>query len=224
MGVVVKQVKFVARISLTAIFFSASPFFANAANATDGIHCRKTSAAKHLPITVSRPSSILNGSPTFVLQTNCGNIVISGIGKSAPLAVTAIATLSNAGFFNNSLCHRLTTEGIWVLQCGDPTFSGGYQLPWYYPNENLPAGVNNNYPAGTVAMAHRPHDTNQPAQNGSQFFLVYKDTTLPPDYTIWGTITQGLDIVKYVASQGVADGSGDGKPKQRIAIQSVSVK
>jgi len=130
-----------------------------------------------------------------------------------------MSALAKAGYFNQSLCHRLTTSGIYVLQCGDPTATGTGGPGFSYPDENLPASGANNYPAGTIAMANSGPNT-----NGSQFFIVYKDTTLAPSYTIWGKITKGLAIVQKLAAIGVAGGGQDGKPKQTIAIQSVTVR
>jgi peptidyl-prolyl cis-trans isomerase B (cyclophilin B) len=126
--------------------------------------------------------------------------------------------LARGGFFGNSLCHRLTTQGLYVLQCGDPTATGAGGPNFSYRDENLPANTANNYPAGTVAMAN-----SGPSTNGSQFFLVFADTTLGPNYTIWGTITQGLDIVKYIAKLGVKGGGADGRPAQSIAILRATV-
>jgi len=223
MGVVVTQKKVVA-VAVLVFIASCIPATAFAGPKQSLPSCKSTDAVKHAPVTVSRPTSFLNGDRIITLNTNCGNIVISADTKDAPAAVTAMTTLAQAGFFNNSLCHRLTTSDLWILQCGDPTASGEFQLPWWYPNENLPGNVTANYPEGTVAMAHRPHDPSQPAQNGSQFFIVYKDSTLPPDYTIWGHVIKGLNIVKYVATKGTLSGSSSVLPKQPIAIQSVSVK
>ena len=95
---------------------------------------------------------------------------------------------------------------------------------WTYDSENLPPNDWNNYPAGTIAMYNSGIDAHGRGTNGSQFFIVYKDTTLGADYTIWGQVTSGLDIVKKVAAAGVVGGGTDGTPKQTIAIESVSVK
>ena len=156
---------------------------------------------------------------TFTLNTNCGQIVFTGFGSKATTTITVMSALAKAGYFNQSLCHRLTTSGIYVLQCGDPTATGTGGPGFSYPDENLPASGANNYPAGTIAMANSGPNT-----NGSQFFIVYKDTTLAPSYTIWGKITKGLAIVQKLAAIGVAGGGQDGKPKQTIAIQSVTVR
>ncbi len=223
MGVVVKQKKVVA-VAVLVFIASCLPATAFAGSRQSSLNCKPTDAIKHTPITVAKPNALLNSDRVITFHTNCGNIVISADTKDAPAAVTAMVSLAQAGFFNNSLCHRLTTSDLWVLQCGDPTTSGEFQLPWWYPNENLPGNVNANYPEGTVAMAHRAHDPNQPAQNGSQFFIVYKDTTLPPDYTIWGHVIKGLNIVKFVGSKGTLNGSSSVLPKQPIAIQTVSVR
>jgi len=155
---------------------------------------------------------------SLTLATNCGNIVIDMFGELAPETVASAAFLADTGFYDATACHRLTTAGIFVVQCGDPAGNGtggpGYQLP----DENLPAEGEANYPAGTVAMANAG-----PGTAGSQFFLVYEDTTLPPGYTIWGEVSEGLDILRSVADAGVADGSGDGLPAQPLVIESATV-
>lgn len=155
---------------------------------------------------------------TLTLATNCGDIVIDLFADNAPATVASMAFLADTGFYNATACHRLTTAGIFVVQCGDPAGNGtggpGYQIP----DENLPAEGAANYPAGTVAMANAG-----PGTSGSQFFLVYEDTTLPSGYTIWGQITQGLDVIQAVAGAGTADGGGDGLPAQPLVIESATV-
>jgi peptidyl-prolyl cis-trans isomerase B (cyclophilin B) len=155
---------------------------------------------------------------TISFTTNQGEIVIETTPSLAPLTVNAIAALAQKNYFDNSICHRLTTEGIFVLQCGDPTGTGTGGPGFNIPDENLPEAVENNYPAGTVAMANAG-----PGTSGSQFFLVYQDTTLGPDYTIWGSITSGLDILQTIASAGVVDGGTDGAPATGVTIESTKV-
>ncbi|MFM8515536.1 MAG: peptidylprolyl isomerase [Actinomycetota bacterium] len=147
------------------------------------------------------------GSITFA--TNCGDIVIDVLADAAPRTVASAEFLVNEGFYDSTTCHRLTTEGIFVLQCGDPAGNGTGGPGYALPDENLPSSEGVNYPAGTVAMANAG-----PGTAGSQFFLVYEDTTLPPGYTVWGTITQGLDVVPAIAQAGVAGGATDGAPAQ----------
>ena len=166
----------------------------------------------------SAPEATTAAAGALTLTTNCGDIVIDLLADDAPATVASIDFLATEGFFDATACHRLTTAGIFVLQCGDPAGNGtggpGYQIP----DENLPAEGAANYPAGTVAMANAG-----PGTGGSQFCLVYEDTTLPSGYTIWGQITEGLDIVRAVAEAGVADGGGDGLPAQPIVIESATV-
>jgi peptidyl-prolyl cis-trans isomerase B (cyclophilin B) len=191
--------------------------------------CAKSTAKGHAPAKVKQPAvAAKNMAKTLTLTTNCGPIVISLLGSKAPITVTSIATLANAGYYNKSLCHRLTTEGIFVLQCGDPTASGsGSPTGWKgYIDENLPKVGAKNYPAGTVAMAN-----SGPKTNGSQFFLVYQDTQLGPDYTIWGKITKGLDLVQKIGAVGAYQMSGeqamyapDGFPIQMVEIVKASAK
>jgi peptidyl-prolyl cis-trans isomerase B (cyclophilin B) len=206
-------------ISLTGCGSSTKEASQPAPVAKDGITCTETKATAHDPKVVPTPSEILKEFPkTFTLVTNCGDIVITTVGSKAPFTLTSIAALAKGGFYDDSLCHRLTTEGLFVLQCGDPTATGGGGPQFRYPDENLPQNVDNNYPEGSVAMANSGPNT-----NGSQFFLVYADTTLAPSYTMWGTITSGLDIVKAIAKAGAEGGAPDGKPARTIAISKVLV-
>ena len=156
---------------------------------------------------------------SITFTTNQGEIVIETTPALAPLTVNAMAALAQKNYFDNTICHRLTTEGIFVLQCGDPTGTGTGGPGFNIPDENLPQPIDNNYPAGTVAMAN----SGLPGTSGSQFFLVYQDTTLGPDYTIWGSITSGLDILQTIASAGVVDGGADGAPLTGVTIESTKV-
>lgn len=183
------------------------------------IKCAPTKAAGHAPKDVAPAQKLPKKlARTFTFETNCGNIVVTTVGAKAPITITQLATLAKRGYFDDSLCHRLTTQGLYVLQCGDPTATGTGGPNFTFPDENLPTATANNYPAGTVAMAN-----SGPGTNGSQFFLVFADTTLGANYTIWGTITQGLDIVKAIAKAGVKGGGADGTPNQAIEIKRVVV-
>jgi peptidyl-prolyl cis-trans isomerase B (cyclophilin B) len=211
-------VKRVSTAVLGLVFLVGSISFVPSAQAA-ALKCTPTKAVGHDPKKIATPKKVLTTFPKkFTLVTNCGNIVITTVGAKAPFAMTSIAALAKGGYYDNSLCHRLTTQGLFVLQCGDPTATGRGGPQFTFPDENLPANTANNYPAGTVAMANSGPNT-----NGSQFFLVYANTTLAPSYTIWGTITSGLDIVKAIAKAGGAGGAPDGKPAKTIAIQKVLV-
>jgi peptidyl-prolyl cis-trans isomerase B (cyclophilin B) len=159
----------------------------------------------------------------LTLGTSCGDITITLDGAKAPQASSAMLALARAGYFDGTPCHRLTTKGIYVLQCGDPTGTGtggpGYT---YGPVENAPK--QDLYRAGTVAMARQ---SGKGDSMGSQFFLVYRDSTIPSDtaggYTVLGKITKGLGVVKKVAAAGDQTGTGDGGPKLPISIVSTKV-
>jgi peptidyl-prolyl cis-trans isomerase B (cyclophilin B) len=160
---------------------------------------------------------------TFNIKTSCGNVTVELDGKKAPQAVSTMLMLAKSGYFDGSPCHRLVTSGIFVLQCGDPTGTGtggpGFS---YGPVENAPK--NDLYKAGTVAMARQ---SGNGKSMGSQFFLVYKDSTIPSDaaggYTVLGDITKGIDVVNKVAEGGVSGGAGDGAPTRPVSITSTSV-
>lgn len=179
------------------------------------VKCKVTKATAQSPMRIPAPENLMKRAPKFLtLQTNCGNIVIETFAKAAPVTITVMSQLARGGYFDRTLCHRLTTEGIFVLQCGDPTATGSGGPTFRYRDENLPPASEDNYPEGSVAMANSGPNT-----NGSQFFLVYKDTTLGPNYTLWGKIVSGLEIVKYIAQGGVKDGGVDGTPLRTIGIE-----
>jgi peptidyl-prolyl cis-trans isomerase B (cyclophilin B) len=168
------------------------------------------------------PAKPVTGTYQMTIDTNLGSIVIA-LDAKAPCTVNSFDYLAAKKFFNNTICHRLTTQGLKVLQCGDPTGTGSGGPSYGFANENVPPPGNPNsnatYTRGEVAMAH----SNQPNSNGSQFFIVYGDSPIPDDYTIFGKVTQGLDIVDKVAKAGTSDGSGDGTPKQKTEIKDLSV-
>jgi peptidyl-prolyl cis-trans isomerase B (cyclophilin B) len=157
-----------------------------------------------------------HGSYTAVLNTNCGAVTLSLLTAQAPHTVNSFVFLAGQKYFDHSPCHRLTTAGIFVLQCGDPTGTGTGSPGYTIPDENL-AGAT--YAAGTVAMAN----TGQPHTGGSQFFLVYRDTQLPPSYTPFAKVTAGLDILQRIAARGTTNGGPDGAPRSPVVIDSVSV-
>ncbi|MGV0816165.1 peptidylprolyl isomerase [Mycolicibacterium boenickei] len=162
------------------------------------------------------------------VTTDRGNIGLDLANGKAPCTVNNFASLAHQGFFDGTQCHRLTTGSLAALQCGDPSGTGtggpGYRFPNEYPTNQYrlsdPAvEVPVVYPRGTVAMANAG-----PGTNGSQFFLVYEDSLLPPTYTVFGTIDKsGLATLDAIAADGVADGSNDGKPAKPVTITSVSV-
>lgn len=162
----------------------------------------------------------LKAAQLWTLETNCGDIEIELFTNKAPITVNSFAFLTAENWMDGIVCHRLTTSGLYVLQCGDPTATGTGGPGYTIPEENLPAAGENNYPAGTVAMAR----TATPGSGGSQFFIVFQDTTLGPDYTIFGQVTKGLEIVQDIAENGVFGGGADGIPNQPIGFLNVEME
>jgi len=155
------------------------------------------------------------------VTTNCGDVTMELDGVTAPQTVASFLSLAKSGYWEDSPCHRLTTSGIFVLQCGDPTGTGGGTPGYGYGVENAPPSFT--YPRGSLAMAR----TKDPKSNGGQFFIVYKETTLkdPTGYSIFGKIISGMDIVDRVAAAGAtpADANQNTAPLQPISILAVNV-
>jgi peptidyl-prolyl cis-trans isomerase B (cyclophilin B) len=202
-------------------------------------HCTYTKTG-----TAARAVSLPSASPDYTasyqatITTNLGKIAVNLENSKATCTVNSFVHLAEAGYFNNTQCHRLLTSGIYVLQCGDPyatastkltcssTSKIGTGIPGYeFASENLTGAK---YPAGTVAMANEGTATT----NGSQFFIVYKDSTsgLGATYTPFGTVSSGLGIVQNVAKDGyscqytVSGQSEGGAPKEKVIIDSVTIK
>ena len=161
------------------------------------------------------------------MSTSQGNIGLMLANNESPCTVNSFASLIGQKYFDGTKCHRLTTsDSLGVLQCGDPKGDGtggpGYQFANEYPTDQYPPNDPKAqqpvvYPRGTLAMANAG-----PGTNGSQFFMVYKDSQLPPQYTVFGTIqADGLAILDKVAKAGVAGGGEDGAPASEVTIKSL---
>jgi peptidyl-prolyl cis-trans isomerase B (cyclophilin B) len=162
---------------------------------------------------------------TGTLTLNDVTLGIELDGAAAPQGVASTISLIKSGFYTGVSCHRLTTGGFDVLQCGDPKGDGsggpGYS---YGPIENAP--TDNVYPAGTLAMARQGGNA---YSQGSQFFIVYGDTTIPADaaggYTVLGRVTSGLDQLKsQITDAGVEGGGSDGKPVVPTTITAATIQ
>jgi peptidyl-prolyl cis-trans isomerase B (cyclophilin B) len=163
------------------------------------------------------------GDVKVVMTTNRGELDLTLNGAKAPCTTNSFVFLAGQKYFDATSCHRLTSAGIFVLQCGDPSGTGSGGPGYQYADENLDglgaAGADGavTYPRGTVAMANAGAGT-----NGSQFFLVYKDSKLPPSYTPFGRITKGLEILDTVAKGGSTP-VNDGKPTTSVTITTFRV-
>jgi peptidyl-prolyl cis-trans isomerase B (cyclophilin B) len=159
---------------------------------------------------------------SVTISTSAGPIAVELDGAAAPQAVASFLMLARDGFFDGTACHRLVVGSL--IQCGDPTATGtggpGYT---FGPIENAPE--DQTYPAGTVAMGRRSGDA---ASQGSQFFVVFNDTPLPDDaaggYTVFGRVTEGLDLLTAIDARGTVDGGTDGQPADPVTIEGVVVQ
>jgi len=209
---------------------------ATAAAITEPAHqCTYTSTAsagQHPSLPPATPA--WSATYTATISTNRGPISVKLANSTATCAVNSFVHLAQANFWNSTQCHRVSNDGgLYMLQCGDPTAKASATLacsgsknvagsggPSYtFGDESLKGAT---YPAGTLAMANGGPNT-----NGSQFFLVFKNTSLPASYTPFGTITSGLGILQNVGKAGTTctyPGSGGGVPKEKVIINSVSIK
>ena len=221
---------------------SATPSPTASVVAEPAHHCTYTKAPGFTPASkkVSLPPATPDYTDSFVatINTNLGPIKLNLLNSKATCTVNSFVHLAEAGYFNDTQCHRLLTSGIFVLQCGDPystattkltcsdTSDVGTGTPGYeFASENLKGAK---YTAGTVAMANEGTATT----NGSQFFIVYKDSTSglegggPAAYTPFATVSSGLDIVQNVAKDGYScqyAEAGGGAPKEKVIIDSVTI-
>lgn len=193
---------------------------------TDTVSCKYEEAGKASK-DVKAPEGekvSAKGEVGVTLTTNQGDIDLTLDRAVSPCTVNAIESMVKQGYYDDTTCHRLTTNGIFVLQCGDPSGNGtggpGFQFANEYPTDeatdkNTPVI----YQRGTIAMANAGEGT-----NGSQFFLNYKDSPLPPNYTYFGTIgDKGLGTIDAIAEKGVKGGAADGAPAEEVKITKATV-
>jgi len=158
--------------------------------------------------------SAVSGDVPVAISTSAGEVSATLDADATPCTVNSFVSLADQGYFDDTTCHRLTTEGIFVLQCGDPTASGAGGPGYSFEDE---LSGEETYGAGTLAMANAGPNT-----NGSQFFIVYADSQLPPAYTVFGQVdAAGLKIVEEIADKGTDTGAPDGAPKETVEIRSV---
>jgi peptidyl-prolyl cis-trans isomerase B (cyclophilin B) len=190
--------------------------------------CQKPAAGKVKPLSWKKEPAIAidkSAKYTMKLATTCGEIGVAMKTAAAPHTVNSFDFLAGRGFFDHTKCHRLTTEGIYVLQCGDPKGMGNGGPGYTIPDENLKdtSLKANVYPAGTVAMAN----TGQKHSGGSQFFLVYQDSQLPPNYTPFGTVdAAGMKVLKKIATAGAQPAdptTGNTAPNATVVINKATV-
>lgn len=167
------------------------------------------------------------GEVTVNFATKQGDIEMTLDRSLAPCTVNAITDMISAKYYDDTVCHRMTDGGIFVLQCGDPTGQGsggpGFQFANEYPTDEADdeaLGKMALYPKGSLAMANAGPDT-----NGSQFFINYKDSELPPAYTYFGNLTaKGQKTIDAIAAKGVKDGAGNGQPAEEVRITKATIE
>ncbi len=178
------------------------------------------------------------GTTKVQIQTTQGPIGLDLNQGESPCTVNSFVNLAQQKFYDGAPCHRLSTEGLKMLQCGDPTGSGqggpGYEFDNEYPTDQYAKGDPNaqnpvEYKRGVIAMANAGADPQSGGgTNGSQFFLMFGDSQLPPQYTIFGTIDgPGLDTLDKIAKAGddhsMDSSAGGGKPNLPVTFKSVTV-
>ncbi len=162
---------------------------------------------------VDPPPSTPDPVQSLTIATNRGDLAVTLRTEEAPCTAGSFSWLAEQGYYDDTPCHRLVTSGIFVLQCGDPSGTGGGG-PGYRFDDELTG--EETYPAGTLAMANSGADT-----NGSQFFIVYDDSPLPAAYTVFGQVDDaGVAVVAEVAEAG-SEPPGDGAPLDEVVIESV---
>jgi peptidyl-prolyl cis-trans isomerase B (cyclophilin B) len=198
---------------------SASPTPTTALVNGKCVYTASGTAARKVSPPPSKPDT--KASYRATIATNRGNVVIDLLNSQAPCTVNSFVSLADQGFFNKTPCPRLSnSSGLYILQCGDPTGTGSGGPGYMYASENLTGAT---YPAGTIAMAN----SGAPDSNGSQFFLVFQNTSLPPSYTPFGHVVSGLNILQNVGKRGFGpplNSFGGGAPKEKVEIESVTIK
>ena len=159
------------------------------------------------------------GTIPATITTNFGDIGLTLDAATTPCTVNSFVSLAEQGFYDDTPCPRIgDQEGFGILQCGDPTGTGAGGAGYSFADE---LSGDETYPAGTLAMANAGPDT-----NGSQFFLVFRDSQFPPSYTVFGTIDDaGLETIEAIAAEGNdgANPAGGGAPNKAVTIEKVTI-
>jgi len=145
------------------------------------------------------------------IETDQGNIVMEVEADLGPLAAGNFVALAECGFYDGVVFHRILPG--FVIQGGDPTGTGSGGPGYEFPND--PVAVP--YERGVVAMANAGRDT-----NGSQFFIVLGDAGLPPDYSVFGRVTSGMEVADTIAA-GPSTGGQAGQALEPVTMNRVTV-
>lgn len=198
---------------------SSAPTSASSAAPTtiSSVNCTYTrSSGGNEKFTGLPPAKATPGTKTATVVTNRGTIVAQ-LNAAAPCTVNSFAFLANKNYFDGTKCHRLlNAPGFTALQCGDPSATGSGGPGYAFADENLTGAT---YPRGTLAMANAGAGT-----NGSQFFFVFKDSQFSPNYTPFGKVISGLDVLDALAAEGTDNGQSDGAPKKTVTLSSVRIQ
>ncbi len=164
----------------------------------------------------SNLSPLNTGTVDVQLTLNGSSVPITLDRSLAPCGVNSFLSLASQDFYNDTSCHRLTVSpALNILQCGDPGGQGNGGPGYSFTTEVADTAT---YPVGTVALA------NASGENGSQFFIVYGESTLSPQYTIIGQVTgDGMSVVEQIAAGGTANGGQSGPPATAATIEQVTV-
>lgn len=214
-------------VTLQLTVFSSNPTEAEFAALEAGLSSPSASPAASNSADIPSADTAAGKTFTGQLSLNGGVLDVELNGTAAPQAAAVFKSLADSSYYTGALCHRLTTsETFGLLQCGAKSADGADDANYRWgPLENTPA--DNKYPAGTIAVAR---SGNNAYANGHQFFIVYKDTTIPADsaggYTVVGKVTSGLDVVTKIAAAGLKPDvtTGDGAPVAPVTIDSFSLK
>lgn len=189
---------------------------------TEGSDSKPQASCSYTPTKRGKPSDIpvfdaeKAASPfTATLVTNRGVVTLKALTGDAPCTTNSFAFLARKGYFDGSECHRVTTQGIYVLECGDAKGDRKADPGYFFPDENLDGA---DYPAGTVAMAKVV-----PGRNGSRFFISYADpdVDMSSQWTPFARVVGGMDVLREIGETGTSDGSTDGRPQKPVTIESV---
>ena len=164
---------------------------------------------------VEKPSSSApkRGAVQVTITTNSGDVRATLDSDAAPCTVNSFVSLAEQGYFDGTTCHRLVPG--FVLQCGDPTATGSGGPGYSFADELTGSET---YGRGVLAMANAGPDT-----NGSQFFIVLAEASLPPAYTVFGSVSdEGMAVVDAIADKGTAGGVADGPPAEDVTLESVT--